>query len=57
VARLTGGPAADDSFRRWYAQVQRLVGDLAEDERHALRAVKLARTAAAQEGLALALNA
>ena len=57
MARLTGGPAADDSFRRWYAQVQRLVGDLAEDERHVLRAVELARTAAAQEGLALALTA
>jgi predicted ATPase len=34
-----------------------LVGDLAEDGRHALRAVELARTAAGQEGLALALTA
>ena len=33
-----------------------LSGDLAEQERHGLRAVELARTAAGQEGLALALT-
>ena len=34
-----------------------LAGDLAEQERHGLRAIELARTAAGQEGLALALTA
>jgi DNA-binding CsgD family transcriptional regulator len=34
-----------------------LAGDLAEEDRHGLRAIELARTAAAQEGLALALTA
>ena len=34
-----------------------LAGDLAEEERHARRAVELARVAAGQEGLALALTA
>ena len=33
-----------------------LAGDLAEHERHGRRAVELARTAAGQEGLALALT-
>ena len=34
-----------------------LAGDLAEEDRHGLRAIELARTAAGQEGLALALTA
>jgi predicted ATPase len=34
-----------------------LSGDLAEQDRHGLRAIELARTAAGQEGLALALTA
>ena len=34
-----------------------LAGDLADNERHCLLAIKLARTAAGQEGLALALTA
>jgi len=65
VAELEAGPAlygrADPALAAraevLLAHAAFLAGDLAEQDRHGLRAIELARTAGAQEGLALALTA
>ena len=49
-------PALATRARGLLAMAASLSGDLAEQDRHSLAAVELARTAAAQEGLALALT-
>jgi len=49
-------PALATRARGLLAMAASLSGDLAEQDRHGLAAVELARTAAAQEGLALALT-
>ena len=57
--RLSGqaDPALTSRAEILLAHAAFLTGDLARNERHSLRAVELARTAAGQEGLALALTA
>jgi predicted ATPase/DNA-binding CsgD family transcriptional regulator len=58
-SRVLSGPADPALAARaqvLLANAAFLAGDLAERERHALRAVELARAAAGQEGLALALT-